>query len=221
MKRATCIALVLGLALAPVSLMAQLPSVNSGTQPAAIPTVPVDQQATKEQIARLFEAVKIKEQLASVSKMMPTLMQQQFSEQMKQMQKDHPEMKVMTDEQQKDSAKVMAKFMERVMTVYSSDDMLNEMGAIYQKYLTGADVEAIITFYNTPAGQHMLSMAPAMMQEFMPTMMKHMQERIKPLIEDMSKEMEAIVKTTPGASANAGSKQIVAPDPQPSTPAGK
>jgi len=106
-------------------------------------------------------------------------------------------MKAMTEEQQKASAKVMTKFMERVMTAYGSDDMLNEMGAIYRKYLTGADVEAIIAFYNSPAGQHMLNMAPAMMQEFMPTMMKHMQERIRPLIEDMSKEMEAIAKPQP------------------------
>jgi len=193
MKKPVRIALVLGmgLALAPISVHAQAPE----AQPAAVPAIPVDQQATKEQMTKLFEAMKIKEQMASVMKMMPGIMQQQVAQQMQQMKKDHPEMATMTDEQQKQQAKVMSKFMERVMTVYGSDDMLNEMAAVYQRHLTSADVDGIIAFYNSPAGQHMVTMAPAIMQEFMPTMMKHMQERMKPVIDDMTKEMAEIAKS--------------------------
>jgi hypothetical protein len=33
------------------------------------------------------------------------------------------------------------------------------------------------------------------MQEFMPTAMRHMQENMKPLLDDLIKEMDAIVKS--------------------------
>jgi hypothetical protein len=215
MKKMLFIAVVLSMALTPCAMVAQAPAAAP-----VVSAIPADQQATKEQLAKLFETMRFKEQLASVSKMMPTIMQQQFAEQARQMRKDHPERPAMTDEQQKASAEVMTKFMDKAINLYGSDEMMNQMGAIYQRHLTGADVEAITAFYASPAGQHMVAMSSVMMQEFMPAMMKNMQERIKPLIEEMDKEMQAIAKTSPGASADTGAKQNVVL-PHLSTPANK
>jgi hypothetical protein len=73
----------MGLALAPWAL-AQAPAAQPETTPAVAPAIPEDQQATKEQLAKLFEVVRLREQLASVTRMMPALLQRQMQEQFKQ-----------------------------------------------------------------------------------------------------------------------------------------
>jgi hypothetical protein len=202
MKKAVCITALLGIMMLPCAIFAQ----TTPTQTPAVPeatasTVPADQQPTKEQLNKLFELMNVRGQLASLSKMMPGLLQQQ----MQQMQKDHPEMATMSDEQQKEADKIMNKFMGRVFDVYNADDMIADMASIYQRHLTRSDVDGIIAFYSSPAGQHMIAMVPVVMQEYMPLAMQRMQDRMKPLIDEMGKEMEAIGKpaassgTTPAA----------------------
>ncbi len=204
-KLAAAIGMVLGLA---TGLAFAQPS---PVQQAAATQIPLDQQPTKEQLAKLFELMRVHEQMASMTKMMPALMQQQFQAQFKQMQQDHPEMASMTDEQQQAAAKVMGKFMERAMNLYTSDEMIADMSSLYQKHLSRPDVDGIIAFYSSPAGQHILNMMPVIMQEFMPLAMQRMQDRIKPLTDEMTKEMGAIIKP----SMN---QPLVAPPPPPPAP---
>jgi hypothetical protein len=195
MKKAVCITALLGIMLMPCAVFAQAPAVQPAATPeAAAATIPADQQPTKEQLLKLFELMKVRDQLASVTKMMPALVQQQMQAQMEQMKKEHPEMGAMSDEQQQQAATVMNKFMTKVFDIYPADEMIGDMAAIYQRHLTRADVDGIIAFYSSPAGQHMVAMAPVVMQEYMPLVMQRMQERTKPLIEEMSKEMEQIAK---------------------------
>jgi hypothetical protein len=47
----------------------------------SVPVVPEDQQATKDQLARLFEVMRIKQQMAAMTRNMPVLLQQQFEQQ--------------------------------------------------------------------------------------------------------------------------------------------
>lgn len=195
--RSVVAAIVMGLALVPGAL-SQVPADKPAAEaaPEAAPAaIPPDQQATKEQVAQLFEVIRLREQLASVTKMMPSLVQQQMQGQLKQMQKDHPEMASMTEEQEQAYGKVMRRYMERVMSLYTSDEMLSDMSGIYQKYLTRADVDGIIAFYGSPAGKHMLDMQPMMVKDSMTLVMQRMQERIAPLIEEMTKEMQEVVKS--------------------------
>jgi hypothetical protein len=190
MKKAVCITALLGIMMLPCAISAQLPAAPE----AAAATIPADQQPTKEQLLKLFELMKVRDQLASVTKMMPALLQQQMQAQMEQMKKDHPEMAAMSDEQHQEAAKVMNKFMARVFDVYNADEMISDMAGIYQRHLTRSDVDGMIAFYSSPAGQHMVAITPVIMQEYMPLVMGRMQERMKPLIEDLGKEMEAIAK---------------------------
>jgi len=108
---------------------------------------------------------------------------------MKQMEKDHPEMAKMSPEQQQVFSRIMSKYMERIMAIATSDDMLNDMAAIYKRHLTGADVDGAIAFYRSPAGAHFLDMVPVIMQEFMPAEMHRIQEKIKPIADEMQKEL--------------------------------
>ena len=167
--------------------------------PAQAVIVPPDQQPTDSQLVRLFEVMRINEQMAATTKVMPQIMQQQVQQQLEQMEKDHPEMNKLTPEQKKASAQVMNKFMTQAMTLYTPDEMIADMKAIYRRHLTGADVENLITFYNSPSGQHMLDMVPAIMQEFMPAAMQKMQEKMRPLLVEMAKEMAAISQS-PGTA---------------------
>jgi hypothetical protein len=175
--------------------LAQTPASQPASAPAAAATIPADQQPTKEQLTKLFELMRIKQQISSMTKMMPAMMRQQMQAHVKEMQKNHPELAAMTEEQQQASMNVESKFMEKVVDLYTSDEMIADMEGIYQKHLTRSDVDGIIAFYSSPAGQHMLDMAPVIMQEYMPMMMQRTQERIKPLMDEMSKELEAIVKS--------------------------
>ena len=178
-----------------MGLMLSVPMVwaqANETPAVAIATIPEDQQATKEQLARLFEVMRIKQQLAASTRTMPALVQQQFQEQLQQMQKDNPQLASLTEEQQQAMKALMGKFMERAMTLYGSDEMIADMTSLYQKHLSRTDADATIAFYSTPAGQHLLDMLPAIMQEFMPTVMQKTQGRITPLILEMTKEMAEV-----------------------------
>jgi hypothetical protein len=198
MKKAICFAAALGMMMLPCAVFAQAPAVPPSTAPAAVlpepSVIPADQQPTKEQLTKLFELMRIKQQISSMTKMMPAMMRQQMQAHVKEMQKNHPELAAMTEEQQQASMKVESKFMEKVVDLYTSDEMIADMEGIYQKHLTRSDVDGIIAFYSSPAGQHMVDMAPVIMQEYVPLMMQRTQERIKPLMDEMSKEMEQIAK---------------------------
>jgi hypothetical protein len=189
-------AIGIGLALAPWGAIAQ-------DQAAAMPTthaiVPADQQPSRAQLDNLFEVMKVREQMASMTKLMPEVMQKAFTDQITQREKDHPEMTPTTEEQKKAAGKVMNKYLERVMNLYTGDEMLDDMAGLYQKYLTRSDVDAMIGFYSSPAGQHALEIGPVVMKEFMPMVMDKIQARIQPVIDELGKDMEQVMKPPPSA----------------------
>lgn len=187
------VALSLGLAVYGVIAGAQ----ETSTAP-AIAVIPEDQQATKEQLARLIEVMRVKQQMSSMTRTMPGIMQQQFQQQMEQMKKEYPQMASLSEEQQQAMSKVMHSFMEQAMSLYSSDEVTADVAALYQKHLSRPDVEATIVFYSSPTGQHVLDMVPAVMQELLPTVMQKMQERMKPLILEMTKQMAEIATSGAG-----------------------
>ena len=210
MKKTICFAAALGVMMLPCAAFAQAPAAQPSTAPAAVMAepsgLPADQQPTKEQLIKLFELMHVRDQLASVTKMIPALVQQQMKTQMQQMQKDHPEMAMMSEEKQQAAGMVMDKFMARVFDIYTPDEMISDMAGIYQKHLSRSDVDGMIAFYSSPAGQHMVAMTPVIMQEYMPLVMQRMQERMKPLTDEMSKEMEQIAKPAAPAADKPATK---------------
>ena len=210
MKKTICFVAALGVMMLPCAAFAQAPAAQPSTAPAAVMAepsgLPADQQPTKEQLIKLFELMHVRDQLASVTKMIPALVQQQMKTQMQQMQKDHPEMAMMSEEKQQAAGMVMDKFMARVFDIYTPDEMISDMAGIYQKHLSRSDVDGMIAFYSSPAGQHMVAMTPVIMQEYMPLVMQRMQERMKPLTDEMSKEMEQIAKPAAPAADKPATK---------------
>ena len=198
--RAGAIILSIGLAISGALARSQATEA-SPSAPVAVPLIPEDQQASKEQLAQLFDVMRIKQIMASMTRSMPAMMQQQFQQQMEQMKQDYPQMSSLPEDRQQAIKKVMTSFMEGALNLYPADEMIADMTASYQKHLSRPDVEATIAFYSSPAGQHVLDMAPAMMQEFMPTVMRKTQDRMRPLIMEMTKQMAEIVTSGAGKPA--------------------
>jgi hypothetical protein len=196
MKKVICIAAVIGMGLAmtPWAALAQEPAVQQHT--ASTPAIPADQQPNQEQLAKLFKLMRVQDQLESITKAMSAAMQQQMAAQIKQIQQAHPEMGAMNEELQQALTKITSKFMERAMNLLTSAEMIEDMTKIYQKHFTRSDVDGIIAFYGSPAGQHLLEKQPVILQEYLPVVLQRTMDRVKPLAEEMTKEMAEIAKSS-------------------------
>jgi len=156
--------------------------------------IPPDDQPSKEQMARLFDAMRLRQQMANMTKTLPAMIQQQVSQQIKSLTANTTGTPL-TAEQQAAVDQLMKKYMERALSLYPPDEMIADLSGIYQRHLSKEDVDGIIAFYSSPAGQHMVELAPVAMKEYMPLVMGRMQERSKALAEEMKKDMK---ETVPG-----------------------
>jgi hypothetical protein len=174
---------------------AQVPASASpgDTQTSAI--APED-QATKVQIGNLFEVMHFRQQFESTLGTMNAVARQQMDAQMKEALAKSGEQ--LTPEQQEAVSKVSARFMDKAMHVVTSDEIIEDMTTIYQRHFTKADIAAATEFYSSPAGQHMLSEQPAILKEYMPAVMKRVNERMQTLLDEMTSEMkEALQEAKP------------------------
>ncbi len=157
--------------------------------------IPTDQQPTAEQLNRLFEVMRLRTQMQSVTKMMPAMIQQQVEAQSRQLnEKLFPGMKT-TSEQQEASRRVTQKYLERAANVYPVDEIIEDMKSIYQHHLTRNDVDAYIAFYSSPAAQRLLDAQPAIMQEYMPMVMKKVQQRSLQLSDELAQDLKELIKS--------------------------
>jgi hypothetical protein len=188
-------------ALAVTTLFAQTTAQTApATAPATVAAIPVDQQPTKEQMTRLFEVMRLHDELQATMKAIPTMIQQQLSTQMSDYYSKLPANAQPTEEQTTKLHELLSKYLDRAATLYSADDMMADIMGIYQRHLTRTDVDAYIAFYNSPAGQHLLDAQPVIMQEYMPLVMQRVQTATKELTDEMNKDAQTIIKT-PAAPA--------------------
>ena len=134
-------------------------------------TIPQDQQATREQLDRLFEVMRLRQQMQATMKAIPAMIQQHLHSQMNDMYAKLPGGGKPTPEQQAKLEEIMNKYIQRAATLYSPDDMMGDITAVYQRHMSKTDVDAYIAFYSSPAGQHLLDAQPKIMQEYMPVVM--------------------------------------------------
>jgi uncharacterized protein len=155
--------------------------------------VPVDQQPSKEQLMKMIEVMHLREQMQGMMKMMPQLVQQQLQQQQNQLNAKYGTQ--LTPDQQAALQKLMEKYMTQAMNVYTVDEMIADVIPVYQRHFTKDDVNSLIAFYSTAAGQHMLSMTPVIMKEYMPVVMKRVQERSSQLTDELANDMAAYMKS--------------------------
>lgn len=193
------VVLGLGLVMMPWSARSQA-TTGQEEAPQAMPAeVPQDQRASKQEIEKLFEVMRLRLQMQNMAKMMPTLVQQQLQQQLRQMGSQMPN-GAPTPEQSEEIRKAFSKYMEKAMSLYPVDEMLSDLEGLYQRYLSRSDIEAYTTFYESPAGQHLLNLQPAIMHEYTPMLMRRVQERTKPMADDLLKEIQRIANSPSGAT---------------------
>lgn len=152
-----------------------------------------ENQATTDQLAKLFEVMRIKQQMASMRMMVPGMVQQQIQAAMKQTEDSMPAGSKPTPEQREKMQAVMSKYVGKAIDLYPTDEMLADMTAIYQRHLSKDDVDGLTTFYGSPAGQHLLDAQPVIAQEYMPLVMGKVGQRSQVMMKEMMKEMADVV----------------------------
>jgi len=164
------------------------------------PAIAPENQPTAEQIAKLFEVMRIRQQMQSMRQMVPAMVQQQVQSALKQTEEGLPGGRNLTPEQHERMQQVMNKYVGKAMDLYPTEEMLTDMTAIYQKHLSKDDVDGLIAFYSSGAGQHLLDAQPVIAQEYMPMVMGKVSQRSQEMMKEMMKDMaEAVPETKPAA----------------------
>jgi hypothetical protein len=171
------------------------------------PAVAPENQATTEQLSKLFEVMRIKQQMQAVKQMVPSMVAQQIQTSMKQTMEALPASKKPTAEQHERMQQVMTKYVGKSMDLYPTEEMLTDMITIYQRHLSKDDVDGLIAFYSSAPGQHLLDAQPVISQEFMPLVMGKVAERSRVLTQEMMKEMAAIAPSTKPGETKPAAKQ--------------
>lgn len=144
-------------------------------------SAPADAPATKEQILKLFDVMDIHKQTRA---MMATIERQTRTTSMEALKARYPRI---TPEQ----LERVNKISEESMRDFPVDAMLDDMIPIYQKHLTGTDVDAMIAFYSSPTGKKLMQQLPQITQEAMQASNARVQKHIDAVlqrVEEMMKE---------------------------------
>lgn len=182
------------------------PQNNVAESGPASATIPPAEQPSKEQLAKLFEVMHLRDQMQNLMRMIPALVSQQVQSQMGQIMDKLAPGAQLTDEQQARLGELMKKYISKAMTVYTIDDMIADMTTVYQHHISRTDVDALITFYSSPAGQHLLDAQPAIMKEYMPIVMQRQQKAIGDLTDQMQKDLEDFAKSVSSSSSSPTAK---------------
>jgi hypothetical protein len=182
------------------------PNDEGASQQSATSKIPPEDWASKEQVAKLLEVMRLRQQLASAMKTLPEMIQGQVAAQTRQLASGLPGGRQPTPEEQKRLEAVQQKYMKLALEVYPVDAMIDDVSEIYRRHMSRSDVDAFIAFYSSPPGQHLLDEQPAIMKEYMPLAMKRVSERSKQLTDEMIKEMRPITQSSEPASAKPPAK---------------
>lgn len=90
-------------------------------------------------------------------------------------------------------AKVDA-FADTVFKALPIDEMVDAMIPIYQRHLTKADLDSIVAFYSSPAGEKLLKEQPAMMAEGMKAGQDIMLKRVPELTQRLNEQVAQLAK---------------------------
>ncbi len=151
--------------------------------------------ATKEDVQQLLEITGAKQR---VQQMWAAMAQQSATTAADAYRLKHPDA---TPLELRKVAEIVGKYTQSSLNAFSVDELMDAIAPIYQRHLTHADVQSIIEFYSSSAGQKMLKEMPTMMAESMQT--------VQPIIKKHLPEMQAAAQKAVDEAA----KAAIASDP--------
>ncbi len=141
-------------------------------------------QPTREDLLKMFDVLRVRQQTESVLKTMVAQMKQQIEGDIEKRYPNlSPESKQKIDTMINDS-----------VNLYPVTEMLEDLTPVYQKHLTKADVDSIVGFYSSPAGQHFLDQMPSMTQEAMQLMLAKLQTRSAEYAKKIQDQVDALAE---------------------------
>jgi len=183
--------------IAPLQPPPDLPNLFAASVVPPAPTVPPDQQPSSAQVTKLLQLMHPHDQMQSLANAMPVpisnIIKQQFQEQVTLKTANRPG--ALTPEQQAALTTLMNRYIQKALTLYSTEDMIADLSPIYQRHMTRKDVDAYIAFYSSPAGQRMVDLHPVIEKEYFPLIMRHIAAAQKELTDEMKKEIDACINS--------------------------
>ena len=145
---------------------------------------PASDQPSREELLKMFEVLRVRQQTQTTMQTVVAQMKQQLESDI---QKRYPNLSP-------EALQKLESSINDAIGLYPVDEMLSDLMPVYQKYLTRADVDAIIGFYSSPAGQHFLDKMPSMTQEAMRTMMTKLQVRSAAYADKVQKQADELAE---------------------------
>jgi uncharacterized protein len=145
---------------------------------------PADRPPTKEEIAKYFEIMHVRESMKSILESVAKETEQLIHQQLN-----------------REAPNATPEFNAQVEGMLALDDarknqlvedMLANMVPVYQKHFAKGDLAALLAFYDTPTGQRLLKEVPAVTQESMEATQVLMQRKTNAIIQRVH---EQILKT--------------------------
>jgi uncharacterized protein len=189
-SRLSC-AFLVALALSSLASAAQSDPPAPATHTAPARTIPGADVPSREQLLTLFDVMRLRTQMQDLLKMLPAALEQQL-----QSEQEEVELSLatagggdLTPDQKATRDRITKTYFELAESIYPMDEMLNDMVEVYQRHLTRDDVDGILAFYRSPAGQHLVEAQPLMAREVMPAVTKKMEARSKELVDRYKREL--------------------------------
>jgi hypothetical protein len=148
--------------------------------------IPPEDQATNEQVATLFDAMRIRVMAARMYQGLQIRMRQQFR-----MAVGNDNSKLSRD-QRVVIAKLLNQYSSKAEGAYSIDDILADLTTIYQRYLTREDADAAIAYFSSRAGQDLLTAQPKIEGEAAPLVQQRAQKKGDVLTGELKGDLAAI-----------------------------
>jgi uncharacterized protein len=165
-------------------MFSQAPASSAGGQSQVPDTqaLPPD-AASKEQLKKLFEVIGVQKQMQGVVTSMAGSLEQMM-----------PAAGQLSEKQKAEMSKLESELFGKMMSPEFTDSYLDMMVPAYQRHFSKSDVDQVIAFYSSPAGQKFVNEQPAIMQEVFPKLLPMMQQHMQDVMKETNYEqrMKAI-----------------------------
>lgn len=144
---------------------------------ASTPTLPPN-APSKEQLIRLFDAMEIQKQIQGIMNAVAANIEQLMPS----------NMGTLTEKQKTAIANLQGELFSKMMSPEFIDSYLAQFIPIYQRHFTKSEVDDLISFYASSAGQKLLHEQPAITQESMTVVVPLMQKRLQEVLDEINYE---------------------------------
>ncbi len=161
---------------------------NADSRSAALPP---DQQASREQLAKLFEIMRTRQMFQMMMGEVPAGIKQTVQITLQERTSQLTSGKQLNAQQLEAIGEVQNRYIVKALNSCPIDELFQDLVPVYQRRFNRSEVNTLIDFYSSPTGQHLLDAQSASVQANLKKMPKVIEERLKPTWDAMEKEVNS------------------------------